>query len=52
MKKGQTLYRVWLGPVATIREADDLTGALRRSGISGAHPVADRQPEDHALLSN
>jgi len=52
MKEGQTLYRVWLGPLASIREADDLTGALRRSGISGAHPVADTQPEDSDPLSN
>jgi rare lipoprotein A len=52
MKKGQTLYRVWLGPLASVREADDLTVALRRSGIAGAHPVADMHSEDHDPPSN
>jgi rare lipoprotein A len=39
--KGEKMYRVFLGPLASVDEAETLCQALRRTGIAGAHPVVD-----------
>jgi rare lipoprotein A len=38
---GRRIYRVRIGPVATVAEFDRISGALERAGISGAHLALD-----------
>lgn len=39
--RGQPLYRVFLGPLASVDEAETLREALLRTGITGAYAVVD-----------